>query len=651
VPELGDFAAEQSQEIVDLAEREGLLRPEAFTLTMIRELNDAGELDGGQVAYHRAHGLEISGYAASDDGTTLDLIASLYTGSVPPRTVSKQEIDTAVSRATRFLQRARADLITQVEESTAAFDMVDTVRQLNALRKVRVLVVTDGLTRERTSRALELDGIDIQFHIWDIERLYRCVTSGQRQESIDIDFVLEFGNALPCLSEGDASGEYTAYLAVIPGTVLSRIYERYGTRLLERNVRAFLQTRGKVNSGIRQTLLNQPERFLAYNNGISATASDVRLTRLPSGAQGISGLSDLQIVNGGQTTASIHHVAVRDKADLSGVGVQAKITLVPPDRLSEIVPLISRYANSQNKVNEADFEANSPFHIEVERWSRTVWAPAVGTSAEQTRWFYERARGQYQDAMAKEGTPARIRRFRVLHPTTQKFTKTDLAKFENSWDQLPNIVSLGAEKNFQRFTDRIRTRGRYPVTQEYFERLVAKAILFRGTERVVSGLGFAGYRANTVTYSIAYLSEQTNQQLDLDRIWTDQDITDETAEALASIAGRVRNVLLDAPGSGNVTEWSKKPACWERVRALEIPLPADLGKELVDADWDPWRSADLVLSTLESVAPRAVGKAEILRSSGLDEAAWTPTIRSLLEQGRVIRQGQRRGATYQLPES
>ena len=209
-----------------------------------------------------------------------------------------------------------------------------------------------------------------------------------------------------------------------PGRSSDAIYSQYGPRLLELNVRSFLQARGKVNQGIRRTILDQPGRFLAYNNGISVTASEVELVDLPGGGRGFGRIKNLQIVNGGQTTASLHHAVRRDGADVSAIQVPAKLTVVPEDRLEEIVPLISRYANSQNKINEADFSANDPFHVRVEELSRTIWAPATGGTLRQTRWFYERARGQYADGLGRAGSPAQQRKFKQEHPPAQKFTKT-----------------------------------------------------------------------------------------------------------------------------------------------------------------------------------------------------------------------------------
>lgn len=378
-----------------------------------------------------------------------------------------------------------------------------------------------------------------------------------------------------------SNSDYSAYMAIIPGNVLYQLYAEYGSRLLERNVRSFLQARGKVNQGIRQTLLKEPHRFLAYNNGISATAEAVELTDLPEGGKGIKWVRDLQIVNGGQTTASIYQAVRKDKADVSNIYVGAKLSVVVPERVNEIVPLISRYANNQNKVSEADFSANHPFHIKIEQLSRTIWAPAVDGTQRQTRWFYERAQGQYLDAKGREPTPAKKKAFEAVHPNSQKFTKTDLAKFENTWNQLPHIVSLGAQKNFRDFTIRLAKRGRFEVDETYFKRLVAKAILFRSAEQVVQAQQFGGYRANIVTYTLAYLSYKTAQCVDLDAIWKQQEISPALQEAIAAVSRQVHQIIVNPPEGRNVTEWCKKEDCWKTIQEFDIELPAAFLKELI----------------------------------------------------------------------
>ena len=256
------------------------------------------------------------------------------------------------------------------------------------LDRIRIFVLSDGVTQLKQLDATEINGIPAKFEIWDSERLFRGMQSGLPRDEIEIDFKEMFGEAVPCLILPQPRSDYTTYLAILSGDMIYRLYDEYGSRLLELNVRSFLQARGKVNRGIRETLRDEPERFMAYNNGISMTVDELTTIVLPDGRPAIKSARGLQVVNGGQTTVSIHRAKKQDGADMSSVFVPAKITRVTGETLNQLVPKISRYANTQNVIQMADFSANDPFHVAIERLSQTIWCPG-----EQGRWFYERARG------------------------------------------------------------------------------------------------------------------------------------------------------------------------------------------------------------------------------------------------------------------
>jgi len=290
-------------------------------------------------------------------------------------------------------------------------------------------------------------------------------------------------------------------------------------------------------------------------------------------------------VNGGQTTASIYHAVKKEKADVSHVTVQVKLTVVnEASKVAEFVPKISLYANSQNKVNTADFSANDEWHQKLESLSRTIWAPAASGTGKPTRWYYERARGSHLDDKMRAGTPAKQKEWEAQNPVAQKFTKTDVAKYDHTWNQLPHLVSKGAEKNFIDWT-MSRSRSTLPESQD-FERLVAKAILFRATEKIVSRLQLGGYRANVVTYALAWLSRETSGRLDLDAIWRKQGLDGCVTDALSEIAREAFDYLTETAGSRNVTEWAKKPECWEGFKTTAIQIP-DLSTALTKNEQKP----------------------------------------------------------------
>jgi AIPR protein len=545
---------------------EGAFREEEFTGLMIEYLIESGEIEDGQICYHSARGIKINGYNLQEEEGRLDLFISIYTQSPCPITIRKDAVETAFKQLISFLGKVYKGYHKTIEEASPAFDMAQLIHsQQDQLSHVRMFLFTDGMTTLKSKPPEEQGGINYSFNIWDLGRTYRCITSGQKREAIKIDFQAEHNSLIPCLAMPASKADYKAYVAIIPGEILRKIYAEYGSRLLERNVRSFLQAKGNVNKAIRKTILNEPDRFLAYNNGISATAESVQLVDLPNGGQAIGGIVDLQIVNGGQTTASLYQAVKKDKADISGIYVQTKLTVVDRDRMDEIVPLISRYANNQNKVNEADFSANDPFHIKIEELSRTIWTHTTDDVQQQTRWFYERARGQYAEAKNRESTASKQKKFTINHPTSQKFTKTDLAKFEQTWDQLPHIVSLGAQKNFVKFTFKLSNQKLFEPDETYFKRLIAKAILFKKAEKIIHNEQFGGYRANIVTYTLSFLSCKNQGEIDLDTIWKQQEITPSIQEQIQQTSKDIHQIITNPPDGKNVTEWCKKESCWQKV--------------------------------------------------------------------------------------
>jgi len=437
-------------------------------------------------------------------------------------------------------------------------------------QSIELHAITTGKVSERAAAASTKG--DFRRETWDLVRLQR-ICGDMGDGSISIDFPAEFGATLPCLVTPKSSDDLQVLLTCIPGRMLAEIYNTHRAALLERNVRSFLQFTGKVNKGIKATVLNEPHRFLPYNNGLSATAGEVEVEHLSGGLGQIRVVRDFQIVNGGQTTATLASCLRRDGTDLAAVSVPLKLTVVPGELLDGLVPKISRYANTQNRIQDSDFSANDPWHIEIERFSRTIWTRGTSGAPRGTRWFYERSRGQYADAVSACPTPAGKRQFRVENPSSQRFNKTDVAKFMLSWDQHPAIVSRGAQKCFVYFM----TQSKRTPTDADFKTLVALAILFRRIEELHDDMEFQGFRANAVTYSMARLSHDCGRHLDVEAIWRNQSIPESLEAALKLIIPGVRDVIVNPPPSQrNVTEWCKKDDCWTAVLGRRIQT--DLGQ-------------------------------------------------------------------------
>ncbi|MCX6857395.1 MAG: AIPR family protein [Verrucomicrobia bacterium] len=561
---------------------------DGFTEVMLTYLAEGNEVDAWELGYAKKTGrrnapaFKINAWNLHEQGgdqessaPLLDLFVSIYKPGATGQSVSKSEVAEHFELARSFLSQsltAFGGKLNGLEESAPPYEATTKIyTHRDDLDTARIFLLTNGVVKAAEEKDAEIGGIDVKHYLWDLEKLRRLLSSGQERETIQIDLVKSYGGAVPCLAQEDGTGEYTAYLAFFPAALLAKIYGDYGPRLLEKNVRSFLQAKGKVNKGIQTTIREQPHRFLAYNNGISGTAEAVTVSKSKDGSCKLEHLRDFQIVNGGQTTASIYHAMKKEKADISHVTVQVKLTVVKEAaKLVEFVPLISRFANSQNSIKGADFSANDEWHQKLENFSRTVWAPAASGTGKGTRWYYERARGSHLDDKMRAGTPARQKAWETENPVFQKFTKTDVAKYEQTWNQLPHAVSKGAEKNFIEWTlSRARTS---PPTQKDFERLAAKAILFRTTEKLVSRLEQGGYRANVVAYSLAWLARETAGRLDLDAIWRRQNLDERLCDAITEIAKQAFDHLKETAGSRNVTEWAKKPECWESFQTTTIKL-------------------------------------------------------------------------------
>jgi hypothetical protein len=568
------------------SEETGGIQEEEFTRQMIEMLEEAGDTLNARECRdikensigHRIH--KINGYALSEGFENLDLFVTIYKGTEKPEKVYKDELTSAVSLCTRFLKTGLNRYMHEIEESSPVFDLASalgTKEVSKELVRVNIFILSDGIVLSDGPKDSSIGDILITHHVRDLDYFFRLHNSKSKRLPIEINFESDFGGAIPCISLQSENPDYKSYLAVISGETLSAIYQNYGSRLLEQNVRSFLEFTGKINKGIRETILKQPHMFLAYNNGIAATAENVELTTFPDGSKGIKTVRDLQIVNGGQTTASIFHTKRKDKADVSGIFVQLKLSEIKNvDKLSEIVSHISEYANTQNKVSAADLTSNNPFHIELEKLSRSIWTPALPGQSNQTRWFYERARGQYKDAINRAGYSASKRRaFEQKTPKRQLFSKEDVGKFQLSWDMKPWFVVRGRQKNYAEF---MKSVGKAKPDNIFFEDLIAKAIIFQNAEKIygVKPNAIGDMRYITVPYAIAWISHKTAGKYDLFKVWRTQKISEELRIILKSLMTQIDAFIRkNAPGA-LYGEWAKKEECWNLLKAENFKVEMGL---------------------------------------------------------------------------
>jgi len=561
------------------------------------ENGDCGDLTYTPARKEGVGGYQVDGYAVDVERAEVHLAICDFRSDTEIQSLNQSRIDQLFRRAERFVELALdPDFIVALEETSPAFEAAYPIYEVrDRIRRIRLIIFSNArfASRKKGVSARSLGELTFTHNVLDFTRF--CDIRGSRYgfEPIEIDLAELNGEAIPCLPAYDGSSSYASYLVALPGELLAKVYGLYGARLLEQNVRTFLQARTKVNRGIIETIQYAPEMFFAYNNGLTATASEITTKKLEDGQTAIEAVKNLQIVNGGQTTASILYANDKNGADLTDIYVQMKLSVIDPEEIEQVVPKISRYANTQNRISESDFFAGHPFHLEMERLSRRMSAPQRAGAFVSTKWFYERARGQYRDQLAY-GTPASRKRFQTEFPKDQVIGKTDLAKYMLSVDCKPHIVSQGAQRCFLYFAERIGDAWEADPSvfgEAYFKEVVARAILFRWTDSMVGRAEWyksdRGYKANIVTYTISWLADhvaEMSRVIDTRRIWELQELPEDLRLALEHCAPLVAATIKAAPTSiKNVSEYCKREMCWTAVRGLRIEVPGDLSTWTVRA--------------------------------------------------------------------
>lgn len=618
-------------------------QPEAFFSLYSRAATLTGECTDLTYAPARKEGrggYQVDGYSLEVETGELYLaICDLRTGT-EIESLNSSQIENSIQRVKAFLERAiRPEFIQELEETSPAFEAAYPVySNYSAIRRIRVILFSNAklATRRPPEATGEIIGHPAVFSVLDLARYNAIKKSKGQIEPIEIDIAELNGAALNCIEVGTSSADYSAYLVAMPGPLLAKIYSLYGPRLLEQNVRTFLQAKTKVNRGIIETIVSSPKRFFAYNNGITATAASLELSR-SNGSLGIRSITNLQIVNGGQTTASILYAKDRSRADLQDILVPMKLSVVTLGHLDEMVPKISRYANTQNKINEADFFSSHPFHLKLEQLSRKTMAPPKPGFLSGSKWFYERARGQYNDQLAY-GTASARTKFEHEYPKDQRIDKTELGKFELTFMCQPHVVSLGEQKCFVEFAEFIGKKweeNEAAFDEEWFKAAAAKALLFRWADRLVATSDWyrsdRGFKAQIVTYTLAwlssYLARQRKSEISFETIWNSQTLSDEFERVLFDVARQVSKKIKDTPPNvKNIGEYCKQEACWSAVQSSHFVVPARLGSEIRGA-----ASAD---TTLESkVEARSVRSA----SPEMERDDLVQNLRQVLEGGAKSR--------------
>lgn len=612
-----------------LSEEDGGNSEQIFTQIAINNLADAGETENANLAFDKkAIGTrnqhQVNAYAISDNYENLDLFITVFKGTDEISTVTKTEIETAQKRVSNFFNKCISkEYVNEIEESSEIFQLANSLANYQEIKenlvRVNAIILTDGEYKGEFPKNDKISNYNVFYRVIDIHFLYKI--SEDSRVPIEIDFKNFDGEQyeIPCLTANNDSQKYMTYIAIIPGNCVSKLYERYGARLLEQNVRSFLQFTGKINKGIRDTIRNEAEMFLAFNNGIAATADHIELDETN---RFINKISNLQIVNGGQTTASIYNSAKKDRADISKIFVQVKFTVIEnPEQYSEIVSRISKYANTQNKVNDADFSANNPMLVAFEKLSRYILSPITITSNLQTCWFFERARGQYKTLRSREGrTKALQLAFDKKYPKKQMFTKVELAKYINAYQEIydgkklvigPHIVVRGNEKNYAQFIGDNLVENNKKINNVYFEDAISKCILFKNADKRygVKPNSIGEMKQVVVPYTLSLINILTENKLDLYKIWNNQDISSNLSDIIFDLMKQVNEFILDIYNGQHYIEKAKKEECWDFVKnhSWDFNLK-NIKADLIDEKNPPKRNTDIDIAEEESAQNKSIIK-------------------------------------------
>lgn len=578
------YKTQLEREVISYDEAEGIGHPLSFEMCAYERTpeNEIGPL----IPVHindkvGSLNVAVDGYRYDDDDGTLLLSIVDYHSFSDNNKITQTDSSLLFNKLKNFFLTSRSGKILDhllIDISTPEYDLVELIHDCN-IERIRLLIFSDREVSNRIKNLPDepIEGRPVERNLWDITRLEAEDLSYKSTEPIEYDFKKE-PLQLKLATEGNG---YRAYIGMMPAKQLAAMYKNHGSRLLEGNVRSFLSLSSRVNKKIRASLLSCPEKFFILNNGIAATAKSLKFNKNKE----IVEATDFQIVNGGQTTATIAQAVYKDNFDVSGASVVVKLTEIlddyEDDKAEQLIQDISRASNTQNPVSDADFFSNKPFHRAMELISDRTIAPA-STGLAGSYWYYERARGAYKQKKMYYKKKSELSAFERKYPKKQVITKEALARVWLCWEnekEGPSLVSKGASALFKKYGEVLDLRWEKKEQtgdfgDDYWKETVALTILLRDIKAVILNESWycKGYLANIATYTMAILADHVRREwgnlksFDLIKIWTNQNIHSILKDWVSNVAHEVQDLIISL-AIGNVTQWCKKQECWATVKS------------------------------------------------------------------------------------
>lgn len=502
----------------------------------------------------------------------LGIVISLFDQAESPETLTRTELEKFLKKLKTFVTNSiKQDIDEIFEVGGGAHTLAKKIRCVvdSERPKLKFYIISNKPLSSRITdlEKIVINDIQIDTQIWDLNRFYEIYKGTGR-----VDIKIDLSQTPIGVLEASSSDEnILIYLGVIPGNTLFNIFDDWGSRLLEQNVRSFMGAKNVANKGMRETIRTAPEKFIAFNNGISATASEV-VTENIAGKLLITKMTNFQIVNGGQTTATIY-AAGKAKWDLNKIFVQMKLVVVREENVSDLLIKISEYSNTQSKVQKSDFFSHHDYHRRMHDLSRQVIAPPEPNSVVRTKWYYERIRKQYQNEQTHM-TDTQEKAFLRENPKQQLLTKTDLGKYIITFACLPHVVCKGGEYNFVQFSSIIREiwdRNEADINVHYFKETIAKAIIWKNLNSSLAERSMQMTSPSKMgTYAISLLINKINSEgkkLNFEIIWNMQGVPEKLKALLINISQKVHSCATDNNRDvENVDSYLKSEKFWDLVK-------------------------------------------------------------------------------------